>query len=161
MENIDIKTLKNMIVGRQGWTYICNSGEIPVLEANLDIPQESADYHIFGKVCVKCGKTEKPLSIYGNLIYDDDKWYIRNNGCCISNSFGINDMLDLISNSQAPVLTKDQTVAIATHFQKMVSLELFRINRIDPHCSVVCEFIPLTDDEMVNVVESAEKWCNR
>jgi len=153
----------NNIGGRQGWAYICNSHEIPVLSADADLPQEFSDYKEFKTVSVKYNWRGKESVKYGTLSWESGKWRIHGSSCCISASFGMSDILELINNAQAPVIEKDQIVAVTYFSSKnsLASILLFRVGSVDSLSTVICDLIPLTDEEMKTVVEAAERWCDR
>lgn len=159
----DITIYKNGISGRQGWAYVCNSGEIPVLRADADIPQEFVDYREFEPVRVKYQWKGKEMLIVGTLAWENDNWFVNNGGCCISSNFGIRDVVDLVNNSQAPGIEEGQTVAIAfvSESASTASLMLFRVGKVDSLCSRICNLVPLSYEEMQKVLKYAETWCDR
>lgn len=157
----DITINKNSISGRQGWAYVCNSGEIPVLRADADIPQEFVDYREFEPVRVKHQWNGKEMPIVGTLVWENGNWFVTSGGCCISSNFGISDVMDLVNNSQAPVIEEGQTIAIAfvSESASTASLMLFRVDKVDSLCSRVCNLVPLSYEEMQKVLKYAETWC--
>ena len=161
----DIKTAHNTIGGRQGWAYVCNSHEIPVLVANLDNHNEydTENYREFGIVNVYVDNKMGDFTVDGTLALSEGKWKITSGGYFISASFNYHDSRRLIDRATAPVIHKNQVVAIAMYSDKheLSCLQLCKARRIDPHCMIVCNFEPLTEDEMKGVVEDAERWLNR
>ena len=162
----DIKTAGNTIGGKQGWAYVCNSHEIPVLVANLDNHSEydTKNYRTFGIVNVYVdNKMGNDFTVDGTLALSEGKWKITSGGCFISASFNYHDSRRLIDGAIAPVIHKDEVVAIAMCSDKheLSCLLLYKARRINPHCMVVCDLEPLTEDEMKDVVEYAKKWLSK
>lgn len=144
----DIKWVCNTIGGRQGWAYIYNTHEIPILKADMIAGKTEFDnYYSFNTVNVKYTRKGDTRITDGTLVRDEDnKWKITSGGCCISASFTYNDAMKMIENANAPIIEEGKVVAIARHDDKCVALDLFKVGKVDPHCIVVCELIPLIDD---------------
>lgn len=159
----DIKVHRNCIGGRQGWAYICNSHEIPVLRANTDLPQEFINYREYEKVCVKYTWNGSEHIKYGTLALNEDKWQVHSSGCCIHSNFDMSDIIELVDNSHAPIVRKGDVVAVTYYSIKnsLAVIMLLKVGRIDSQCAVTCELEPLTDAEMKEVVKAAIKWCER
>lgn len=161
----DIKTADNSIGGRQGWAYVCNAHEIPVLVANLDNHSEydMENYRKFNTVNVYVNNKMGDFTVDGTLTLSEGKWKIISGGCFISASFNYHDSKRLIDGATAPVIHKDEVVAIAVYSDKhqVSCLQLYKARRIDPYCTVICNLEPLTEDEMKDVVENAKRWLSR
>ena len=162
----DIKTAGNSIGGRQGWAYICNSGEVTVLKADLDAPQEYNDFKKYGTVRVvwnyRGRESFKPTTLEWNACHGEGRWELGSAGCCISSSFGLSDAMEMIENTQAPIVRAGQIVAIASYSSQTAYLQLYKVNdRIDISCQTVASFRPLTDEEMQEVVQMANYWLDR
>lgn len=160
---LDIKVNGNMISGRQGWAYICNSQLYPVLNAEIT---ESGDkeFRTFGAVRVsKRISGNRELVVAGRLEVENGNWSIGSSGTCLSASFNYNDMTELIENANAPVVKEGDVVAIAYNFtdMKFASLFLFKVGKIDTHCMTMANLIPLTEEEMEEIDRVARKWCDR
>lgn len=159
----DIKTVNNSIGGRQGWAYVCNSGEIKVLEANLDKPQEYDDYKTYGNARVvwnyRGRENYKTCRLAWNACHGDARWELGSGGCFLSASFGVSDAVELIKDAQLPILRKDDIVAIASYSKEKAFIQLYKLDgRIDINCQVVATLRPLTADEMSEVVKNANRW---
>ena len=163
----DIQTKSNSIGGRQGWAYVCNSGEITVLKADLDIPQEYDEYQTFGNARVvwnyrgsECFKT---CRLAKNSCHGETFWELSSGGSYLSASFSAYDAIEMIEDTQTPIVRKDEIVAIASFSksQKLAYLQLYKMDRVDIHCSTVVKFEKLTYEEMQEVVKKANRWCNR
>ena len=161
----DIKTANNLIGGRQGWAYVCNAHEIPVLVANLDNHSEydAKNYREFSTVNVYVNNKMGDFTVDGTLTLSNGKWEVTSGGCGISASFNYHDTKRLIDRATAPVIHKDQVVAIAMYSDEygVSCLQLCKARRIDPHCMVICDLEPITEDEMKDVVKDAERWLMR
>lgn len=157
----DIKVAGNFIGGRQGFAYVCNSGEIKVLKADLEKEQEYADYATYGKAklawCYRGSKSYKTCE----LAFDKGTWEFTSGGACISSSFGYHDAMEMIDNAQLQTLDEGDIVAIACYSSKQVTLQLVKVGKIDIHCCVVAKAVALTDEEMAEVVRKANRWLNR
>ena len=165
----DIKTIGNSIGGRQGWAYVCNSHTIPVLLADFTRNARSDNYRSFDKVCVhkKLKSSNHDLNVYGTLVFIGDinsvegDFEIESGGCCIKASFDYSDALELVNNSQAPVVGRDDIVAVCIKEKTKLTLRLYRVGAIDTNCSTMCNLKPLTDEEMKIVVTAATAWCEQ
>ncbi len=167
---IDIKVSKNIIGGTQGWAYICNGHEIPVLIADFrNKPQE--DFICFDKACVKKTLSDgNELYLYGNLVFDEDRlkdptrmdgFAIESDGCCITNSFTYNDAVELAKNSQLPVIEEYGKVAICVIRNTDVALYLYKIDHIDSHCAIMCELTPVSNECAKDIAKAAKAWCRK
>ncbi len=159
----DIKTAGNIIYGRQGWAYICNSLKFAVLKADMCKEQEYDDFKTFGKVRVAKPYKNRELLGDGVLEVENGRWTIGGHGCCIKAGFGHSDMMKLIEAANTPLVRKDDVVAIAIYSNdiEFAELMLFKVKNIDLNCTVMATLIPLTDEEMQEVVKDANDWCNR
>ena len=160
----DIQIYGNSISGRQGWAYTCNSGNIPILKVNLDAPQEYDDYQTFDMV--RIAWTDR----HGNESYSDGqlecsegKWQIGGWGFGIHSQFGFSDMANLINRSQRQIIAAGQIVALACFSQKskIATLNLYKVGKVDIFCQTIASLTPLTDAEMWEVTDAADRWCNR
>ena len=160
----DITVSENKIGGRQGWAYVCNSDEVTVLKVDLDKPQEYKDYRKYGDVRVPwkyCGRENYQVcTLAWNSCYDEPYWELSSGGCCISSSFGYHDAMELLNNSQAPIVRADKVIALAKYSSERVSLSLYKLGKVDIHCSTTAKLIPLNDEEMSEVVKNINKWLN-
>lgn len=164
----DIKYLCNVIGGRQGWAYVCNSHEIPVLKADMVAGKTEFDnYYKFNTVNVKYtrkgynGRNDEIRIKDGTLVCDEGKWKITSAGCCISASFTYHDAMKMVENANAPIIEVGKVVAIAKCTEMQISLELFKVGKVDSQCVVVCDLIPLDNDEMQSIVDDIYKWLRR
>lgn len=162
----DIQTKNNSIGGRQGWAYVCNSGEIPVLKADLDKKQEYDDYKTYGTVRIvwdyRNHEHYKATKLAWNACHGEARWELSSGGCCLSGSFGLSDALEMIEETQTPIVRAGQIVAIASYSSQTAYLQLYRVSdRVDINCQTVASFNPLTDEDMSEVVKNANRWLNR
>lgn len=160
----DIKRCANMIGGRQGWAYVCNSMRFAVLVADKDLPQEYDEYKTYGKVrVVKQYKDGAEMAVTGTLACENGKWSISGGGCGIHAQFTYDDAKELVIGANTPVIRKDDVVAIAQHSDnsRFISLMLYKVGAIDIHCTTICRLVELSDDEMEQVMKDAERWCDR
>jgi hypothetical protein len=159
----DIKTFKNIISGRQGWAYICNSLQFTVIKADMNKPQEYEDYKVFSKVRIATPFKGRDLLSTGTLELEGDNWSIGGYGCCIKAGFDFNDMMESIEEAGLPVVREHDIVAVAQYTKEfeIAALKLFRVGRVDIHCTTMAQLIPLTDEEMEGIAKDANDWCNR
>ncbi len=161
----DIQINGNIIGGRQGWAYICNSMRFAVLKADMEKEQEfGADgYSTFGDVRVIWNYKGEESTARGILECENGEWKIGGWGCCIHSQFGFSDMMESINEANNPVIRKDDIVAIALFSQKskFAVLNLFKVGKIDINCQTITRLTPLTDEEMQEIKKDADKWCNR
>lgn len=163
MRKNDIQINGNIIGGRQGFAYICNSMIYEVLKADLDKEQEYKGYSQFGKVRVIKKYKDTEIAIEGTLEAEDGKWTIGGSGCCLKAGFGFSDMMNSIEEASLPRLHEGDIVAIAMYSKKIefASLSLFKVGKIDSNCMVMAHLIPLDEAEMNIVRQDTERWCNR
>lgn len=163
MRRNDIQINGNVIGGRQGWAYICNSMKFAVLKADMDKEQEYDDFKTFGQVRVIWNFRGHENSSEGTLEVEKGKWSIGSWGHCLKASFGFHDMMESIERANLPVIRKDDVVAVALHSKKFefASLMLFKVGNIDINCQTVTRLTPLTDEEMQEIKKDADRWCNR
>ncbi len=161
----DIRVNGNSIGGRQGWAYVCNSGEIAVLKADLDASQEYNDYRQYGKVRAiweyKNRENYKTCRLVNDRCDGGNSWELKSGGCCLSASFTVYDAFDMIDDSQLPIVKRNGIVAVASYSKQSdsASIQLFKLSRVDINCQTVATLIPLTDDEMNDIKKRAEQWC--
>lgn len=164
MKKNDIQINGNVIGGRQGWAYVCNSMRFTILKVDLDREQEYDDYKTFDKVRVaemRDGKIEYGMD--GILECENGKWSIGGWGFGIHSSFGFHDMNELIERSNRQVVREGEIVALAffSKTYEVATLSLYRIGKVDMFCQTIARLIPLTDEEMEQVKADADRWCNR
>ena len=160
----DIKVNGNFINGRQGWAYICNSMDYKVLKADMvQGKTEFEGFSKFDKVGVIYSYKNIESAKIGTLEVEKGRWFIGCGGTCITASFGYSDMKELIENANAPKVRENEIVAVAIYNDEyeLAYIQLFRIGRVDIHCSTMTELTPLTDEEMEEIKQKAIKWCNR
>lgn len=165
MRKNDIQINGSYIYGRQGWAYICNSTKYVVLQADMTEKDKEKSYRQFGKVRVakKSLRGDKEIIVTGTFEVEGSRWMVGGSGCCITSSFGYCDMKELMENASAPVLRKDDIVAIAINMPdvEFAALYMCKVGSIDTNCMVMTEFIPLSEEEMEQLRVDAENWCNR
>lgn len=159
---LDIKVNGNMIDGRQGWAYICNSMRFAVLKADMDKEQKYDDFKTFGKVRVAYTHRGHESFITGRLEVESGKWMIGSWGCMLKGDFGFFDKVESIATANLQTIRKDDVVAISLYSvdHEIASLLLFKVGSIDSNCQTVTTLKPLTDEEMAQVKADAERWCN-
>lgn len=159
----DIRVTGNMIDGRQGWAYICNSMKFEVLKVDIDKKQEYDDYKTFEKVKVVTTYRGQDLGHTTTLECCEGEWALGCGGCMLTADFGYSDMKELIENAGLPVVREGDVVALAMFSKsaKLAYLMLYKIGKVDPHCQTVAKLIKLTDDEMAQVAKDADRWCKR
>ena len=162
-KRFDIMAFGNTLTGRQGFAYTCNSMKYPILMADADKEQEFKEecYNIFGKVGVLWSYRNKEHFSIGELICDKGTWGISGGGACLSASFGFNDMLSLSIGANAPRIKEGQIVVVSLYSKnnKFVLNSFYKVGKVDIHCIRKCDFIPLTDEEMIEICKDAENWC--
>lgn len=164
MTKFDIKTLFNLIGGRQGWAYICNSNRFSVLKVDLDIEQEYETYKEYGEVRVlSTSRNGFNLITDSRLVWNEGKYQLTSWGCGISGSFGFYDAMELVEGANVPKIKEGEIVALAIYsaMQGSVRLELFKIGKTNIHCQTVATLEPLNEDEMKQIAEDADRWCRR
>lgn len=151
----------NVIGGRQGWAYICNSMRFSVLKVDLDREQEYEDYKTFDYVRIVTEYRGKEIPHDGQLEISEGKWQIGGWGCGIHSQFGFGDMYNLINEANRQVLRQDSIIALATFSKdhKVATLSLYKLGKIDPFCQVISRLIPLSDEEMEQIKTDADRWC--
>lgn len=155
----DIITNGNMISGRQGWAYICNSGEVKVLEADMEKPQEYDTYETFGKAKVVNHRGNAYTCTLARSKKDEKwTWSFGSAGTCIHSDFGYSDAMELVENAQLAKIEEGDIVAIAKHTSDKVALELFRLSRVNSGCMTVATLKELTEEEMIEVGTAATRW---
>jgi|GEM_PF-2456608 len=160
----DIVAFGNNLTGRQGYAYTCNSMKYPVLLANLDKEQEYKEdgYNVFGNVGVIWSYRNKEHFEVGELICDKGTWGVTGGGACLSSRFTFGDMMSLSIGANAPRIREGQIVVVSMYSKEkeFVINSFFKVGRVDIHCIRKCNFIPLTDEEMIEICKDAERWCN-
>lgn len=160
----DITVSGNIIGGRQGFAYICNSGKFAVLKADVEKEQEYEGFNQFEEVKVeRQTRSNNALHAVGTLVCENAKWYITGGGACLHSSFGFSDMTSLVNNAQLPIVKENDIVAVALISKKcdFVWLNLYKVGRVDLNCITMATLTPLTEDEMNAVAKDAERWCDR
>lgn len=169
MRTNDIQIKGNFIGGRQGYAYTFNSGKIKTVKIDLDKKQEYDTYKSWrdiikvnkqtsrGSIDVTCsiGQT---INADGTLVWEITSW-----GCCLSGSFGYSDLMELANSANLPIVQTEDIVGLCqfSDESKFAYVQLFKVGRVDINCQTVAKLIPLNDDEMQEVAEKANRWCNR
>ncbi len=161
MFKADVRTAGNMIEGRQGWAYVCNSGNIVVLEADMDQEQKYEDLQIFGPV--KVGYTHRGFNGYveATLKANNSAWYLGSSGAMLAKDFTFYDQLDCIKFANYPKVEEGSIVAVAMYSKKstIATLALFKAGKVDVGCMTVANLIPLNEEEMKQVENDVIKWA--
>ena len=164
-KKFDITVSGNCIGGRQGYAYILNSMQMPVIDVDLDKEQEYTTYHTYGKVKALWSRNYTQYGMVAELALNTEggkeKWELTQGGCCLKASFGYSDLRELMSEANLPRVKSGEWVALASHSDNnhIGFVRLFKVGRVDIHCQTVAELEPLTDEEMNTVLMSAETWC--
>lgn len=158
----DVKVSGNIISGRQGVAYVYNSNKIVNLVADMDLPQKYDTYKVFGKAKVAWTYRGRENGSVGTLEMEDGRWFIGSGGCCLADRFTFEDVVELVENSQAPLLHEGHLVAITllSKNNRIASTQLYKCGKVNIHCMEMAELIPLTEDEMLNVVADVKQWCS-
>ena len=158
----DIKVNGNCIGGRQGWAYVLNGGEIPVLRADMDKEQEYETYKRFGGVRVVWNYRGREHYHDTTLAQDERGWELVSGATFLSATFGYEDFMECLEASQTPIVRRDGVVAIATYSDifRTASVRLYKVGRIDINCITCARLEPLTDEEMSEIVKKVERWCD-
>lgn len=164
MARFDILTVGNMIGGRQGWAYICNSNRFNVIKVDLDKEQEYDTYKTYEQVrVITTSRNGCELLTNARLACDEGKWKLTSWGCCISGSFNYFDAMELVEAANLPQVKEGEVVALAQYSEKnhSVFLQLFKIGKVNIHCTTVATLEELTEEEMKDIAMDAEMWCRR
>ena len=163
----DIKVVNNMIGGRQGWAYICNSGKYVILEANHTIEQEYENYYKWKDQKVRIAWNYNGYEHYDNAFlawdgqHSEDKFEFTGGGAMLKDSFNMSDALEMIDNANAPIVHGGDVIAIAHIYEDSVALSLYRVGKVDIHCYTRATMTMLSEDEMQEIKAKAERWCRR
>jgi len=169
MFKADVQIKKNFIGGRQGYAYTFNSGKIKTVKIDLGQYQEYRDCKKWRDVIKAHKQTsrfdiDKTCSIY-HIFNDDgsDVWELSCAGAFLSNSFDFNDLMELANNANLPVVNEGDIVALFqfSDLAKAGCVQLFKVGKIDIHCSTVAKLIPLSDEEMKQIADDVQRWVNR
>lgn len=159
----DIQIKGNMIGGRQGWAYICNSLKYPVLKADMDAPQEYEDYKTFSNVRLIYKIGDRDLPKVTELTVENGKWSLTSGGSMLKDSFSFSEMTDFLKVTDMQQVRENDIVVVAM-FSNNVNfawLQLFKVGKLDKHCIKMAELIPLTEEEMMEIEQDAYAWCER
>ncbi len=159
----DITLNGNIIGGRQGFAYICNSRKYPVVKIDLEAPQEYDDYKTFGKIRVLKSYKDRDLVVTSTVEYEKGEGFsLGGHGTCITSSFSFNDMQQLVEEANLQAVREDDIIALAMTLNsiKFMELALYRVGKVDIHCTTIAKLISLTDEEMKEVKADADAWCN-
>lgn len=163
MFKADVRVAGNMIDGRQGWAYVCNSGNVVVLEADMDKKQKYEDFKVFDKVRV--GYTHRDFSgtIETTLEAEKGVWTLGSGGTMLKGDFNFYDKLESIKASNYPKVEEGSLVAVALYSKEneIASLLLFKVGKVDTNCMTVAKLNPLNDEEMEEIKKDVQIWCNR
>lgn len=164
MTNLDIRIAGNLMSGRQGFAYACNSGDFTVIPIEIDeTTKEGGTFHQFGTVRIPWNRNGFKSFINGRLECSEGRWMIGGSGCCVKSGFGFEDMDKLVSNATSPVIHLNKPFIVAWIFREIgnVALNFFKIEKTDPHCTVIADLVPLSDEEMEAIKKDAKEWCLR
>ena len=154
----DIQIKGNSIGGRQGYAWVCNSGEVKVLTADFEAPQEYEDYKKYGKAKVTWNYRGHESHKTCTLANNEGTWELTSGGTFLSGSFGYHDLMEMIEDAQLQVLKPEDIVAIACYSSTTIYIRLYKLGKVDIHCSTVARLQELTDEEMADVKCNILKW---
>lgn len=160
---IDIKIAGNLIGGRQGWAYICNSGDFVVLKEDRTIEQEHEDYKEYKDARVRIGWSYRGKENYDDACLAWSKeiggYEFTGGGAMIKSDFGLSDAMKMINRANNPIVRENDVVAIAVIDEKSMYLALYRVKNVNIHCYTKALLKPLTEDDMQKIKANANKWC--
>lgn len=153
----DIRISGNIIGGRQGVAYIRNSGKFPVIEINLDVP--SAEY---GEVRFETIRGGRTAYVTGTVCAEDGSLFATCYGSSIKASSGYDDLAEMIHESSLPKIRENEPVAIVMHSPsgRYGQIALYKVPKVNTRCSVIATFEVLNENEMAQIRQDAEAWCN-
>lgn len=163
---VDVVTRGNSIGGRQGLAYVFNSGLVKTVKCDLDKPQEYEYVKEYDRMKVNDGG-RYDLKVEGivthNIEDGKDEWYIAGWGCMLKSDFGFYDVMQMANAANLPVVKNNDVVAVLEYSQevKQATCKLFKVGRIDIHCTNMATLIPLTEEEMQEVKKQVVAWVNR
>lgn len=161
---IDIKVARNIIGGRQGWAYICNSGKFAVLKSDRTVKQECEDYQTWESAGVRIAWNYRNIEHYDDAYLAWSKeiggYEFVGGGAMIKSDFGMNDVIKMVNRANNPVVRENDIVAIAVIDEKSAYLALYRVKDINIHCYTKAVLKPLTDADMMEIKKNAKAWCN-
>lgn len=161
---IDIRVEGNMIGGRQGWAYICNSGKFAVMKSDRTVKQEYEDYQTWESAGVRIAWNYRGKEHYDDAFLAWSKeiggYEFTGSGAMIKSDFGMNDAIKMVNRANNPVVRENDVVAIAVVDEKSAYLALYRVKNINIHCYTKALLKPLTEDDMQEIKKNANDWCN-
>jgi len=125
-----------------------NFGKYPVLyidrdDRKYDRPDHPSDF-CKGSKCRVDWEHENPkyknMSARCELNYCDGRYSLMQGACCLHDSFGRQDVLEMVEWANTPMLRCGQTVIVVEDFtkQKMCKVRVMKVSdRKDIHCSTV------------------------
>lgn len=125
-----------------------NFGKYPVLyidrdDKPYDTPERPSDF-CKGSKCRVDWEHENPrykgMTAKCELIFCDGKYSLMQGGCCLHDSFGRCDVLEMVEWANTPLIRCGQTVVVVEDFteQKIMRVRVMKVSeKKDIHCSTV------------------------
>lgn len=125
-----------------------NFGKYPVLTLNrenrpfADVKPDS-DYATGCRVRVAWDRKEPRyagMATHGNIYIENGKIRISGEGACLTNRFGYLDVMEMVSEANAPVVHAGQTVVVVEDYpsKQSCTVRMMKVSdRIDIHCMTV------------------------
>lgn len=160
----DVRVGSNLIGGRQGLAYVCNSGKIVNIMADANLVQKySEDGYFQYDTKVKVQPERYDFGITGTLINEKGDWQIVSGGCCLSSSFTFQDHMEMLQESTLPAIQEGDIIALNLVNKKdeFILTLLYKLSKVKPHCMTLAHLIPLTDEEMEEVKQDVIRWASR
>lgn len=132
------------LTDRQEIAMAINFGKYPVLSIDRDNrPYESSDYAKGCRTRVAWDHSNPRyagMTTHGNLYYENGKYAISSEGGMLTASFGYSDVMRMVTEANAVVVHKGQTVVVVENWstQKMCRVRVMKVSdRIDTQCMTV------------------------
>lgn len=159
-----------IITQRNELAAVMNFDEFPVLTLDFDAPLPFPDSPNFRKGCdvrVAWDKQEpryKGMTSRTTLTISDNEYSLSGHGACLKADFSVLDVIENARWSNAPVVHKDQIVAVV-HYSKSKNVwfaQMMKVSHwIDPHCMTVARLENVNDEEkkwIQNSINRILKW---
>lgn len=130
-----------------------NFGKYPVLYIDrdnrpYDKPERPSDF-CTGSKCRVAWEHESPrykgMSARCDLNYCDGRYSLMQGGCCLHDSFGRHDILEMVEWANTPLLRCGQEVIVVEDFTKQKIMKV-RVMKVSDHKDIHCSTVTILED---------------
>lgn len=148
------------ITDRYEIAHAMNFGKYPVMRIDLETCKDGYDDYFEGDLVKVMAPTKSHPDMYctGKLCYTEGEFSVMTDTICLHSWFGYNDIIEMLSKAQAPVLHSGDTVVVIEDYpkQKKCNVRFMKVGeRVNAHVYPCVELKDVPDNFDTSV---PRKW---